>query len=120
MFRVILRVFAILFLLGGLLSSTVAAYLLFTPSDEDTLYEQKIKEMDEKYRQALAARDPAERTRLLKESQDAESSAKAWGEGARVRRGWSQLGMGLSIVVVFVSFPVVILTFVIGRKASTA
>src|SRR5262245_31212026 len=120
MFRVILRVFAILFLLGGLLSSTVSAYLLFTPSEEDTLYEQKIKEMEEKYRQAQAARDPAERARLLKESKDAEGWAKAWGEGARARRAWSQLGMGFSIVVVFVSFVVVVLTFVIGRKVSTA
>jgi hypothetical protein len=120
MFRLVLRVFAILFLLGGLLSSTVSAYLFFTPSDEDTLYEQKIKEMNEKYKQAQAARDPAERTRLLNESKEAESSAKVWGEGARARHVWSELGMGFSIVVVLVSFLVVVLTFIIGRKVSTA
>lgn len=120
MFRVILRVFAILSLLAGLLSASVSAYLLFTPSDEDTLYEQKIKEMEEKYKQAQATTDPAERARLLKESREAEGSAKAWGEGARARRGWSQLGMGLSIVVVLVSFVVLVLTFIVGRKASTA
>lgn len=119
MFRVVLRILAVLFLLGGLLCSTVSAYLLFTPSDEDTLYEQKIKEMDEKYRQAQTAKDAAERTRLLKESKDAESSAKAWGEGARARRVWSQLGMGISITVVLISLVVIVLTFIIGRKSPT-
>jgi hypothetical protein len=116
MLRIILRVFAVLFLLGGLISSAAAGYLLFTPSEEDVLYEQKNREMTEKYEQAQAAKDPLEKARLMKESEDAKGWAKVWGEGARTRRGWHQLGMGVSVVVVFFGFVVLILTFV-GRKA---
>lgn len=119
MFRVILRVIAVLFLLGGLMTSAIAGYLLFTPSKEDTLYEQRLREMTEKYEQAQAAKSPAEKTRLLKESQEAAGWAKAWGEGARTRRKWHQLGMGVGVVVVFFGLVVFALTFV-GRKARTA
>jgi len=117
MFRIILRVFAVLFLLGGLISTAIAGYLLFTPSDEGVLYEQKSKEMTEKYEQAQAAKDLAEKARLLKESKEAAGWAKEWGEGARQGQWWHQLGVGVSVVVVFFSFVVLILTFV-GRKAA--
>jgi hypothetical protein len=119
MFRIILRVLAVLFLLGGLLGSAVAGYLLMTPSDEDTLYEQKYKESVEKYEQAQAATSPAEKARLLKESEAAQSWAKEWGEGARVRRGWHQLGMGAGVGVCLFSFLVLGLTF-IGRKKTSS
>ena len=117
MFRILLRVIAILFLLGGLISAAVAGYLLFTPSDEQVLYEQKYQEMTEKYERAKAAREPAEKERLLKEAKEAAGWAKAWGEGARTRQTWHQLGAGVSCVVAFFSFVVLILTFV-GRKAA--
>ena len=116
MFRILLRVVAILFLLGGLISAAVAGYLLFTPSDEQVMYEQKFKEMTQKYERARATRDPLERARLLKEAEEAVGWAKAWGEGARTRKTWHQLGAGISCAVVFCSFVVILLTFV-GRKA---
>ena len=117
MFRILLRVVAFLFLFGGLISAAIAGYLLFTPSDEQVMYEQKFKEMTEKYERARAARDPAEKERLLKEAKEADGWAKAWGEGARARQKWHQLGVGVSCVIVFFSFVVLILTFV-GRKAA--
>ena len=116
MFRILLRVIAILFLFGGLVSTAIAGYLLFSPSDEQAMYEQKFKEMTQKYERARATRDPAERARLLREAEDADGSAKAWGEGARTRQMWHRLGAGVSCVVIFFSFVVLILTFV-GRKA---
>lgn len=115
MFRILLRVIAILFLLGGLISAAIAGFLLFTPSDEQVLYEQKYQETTEKYARARTARDPAEKERLLKEAEEASGSAKAWGEGARTRKTWHQLGVGVSCIVAFFSFLVLILTFV-GRK----
>jgi len=119
MFRIILRVLAVLFLLGGLLGSAVAGYLLIAPSEEDTLYEQKHKESVEKYEQAQAASSPAEKARLLKESQEARDSARAWGEGARARRVWPQLGLGAGVAVCFFSLLVFALSF-IGRKRTSA
>lgn len=114
--RILLRVVAILFLLGGLVSVAIAGFLLFSTSDEEAMYEQKHKEMTQKYERASATRDPAERARLLKEAQEADGWARAWGEGARTRQMWHRLGAGVSCVVVFFSLVVLILTFV-GRKA---
>ena len=116
MLRIILRVVAVLFLLGGLASTAIAGYLLFTPSDEELLYEKNYKEMNEKYEKAQRTKDPVEKARLLKESEEAAGWAKAWGEGTRVRRASHQLAAGVSIAMVFVSFVVFVLTFV-GRKA---
>lgn len=119
MFRIILRVLAILFLLGGLLGSAVAGYLIMTPSEEDTLYEQKHKESVDKYEQSQAATSPAEKARLLKESREAQDSARVWGDGARARRVWHQLGLGVGVVVCFLSVLVFGLSF-IGRKRPAA
>jgi cytochrome c-type biogenesis protein CcmH/NrfG len=119
MLRIILRVFTVLFLMSGLVCTAVAAYLLFTPSDEETLYEQKYKEMTEKYEKARVAKDPVEKARLRKESEDAAGSAKSWGEGARVRRLSYQLALGVSLPISFFGFVGLVLTFV-GRKPSTA
>ncbi len=117
MLRTMLRIFAVLLLLGGLAAAAVAGYMLFAPSDEEVLYEQKHKEMTEKYQQARVARDPSERVRLVKESEAAANSARAWEEGARARRRGVQLGLGAGCVVVLFSFVVLFLTFV-GRKAA--
>ena len=118
MLRIILRVFTVLFLLGGLVFTGCAAYLLFTPSDEETLYEQKYKEMTEKYEKARVAKDPVEKARLLKESEDAAGWAKSWGEGARVRKRSYQLASGVGIGISFFGIVGLGLTFV-GRKART-
>ena len=109
MFRILLRLIAILFLFGGLISAAIAGYLLFTPSDEQVLYEQKYQEMTEKYERARAVRDSVEKERLVKQAKEAEGWAKAWGEGARTRQTWHQLGVGVSGVVAFFSFVVLIL-----------
>jgi hypothetical protein len=119
MLRIVLRVHAVLFLAGGLLGSAIAGYLLFTPSDEQLSYEQKYREMNEKYAKARAAKDPVEKARLLKEAEEAAGWAKEWGEGARARRVWHLVGAGVGVAVVFVSFVVLLLTFV-GRKAGAA
>jgi hypothetical protein len=114
-----LRILAVLLSLGGLVAIAIAGYLLSTPSDEEMIYEQKYKETTEKYERAQAAKDPLAKARLLKESEEAASSAKAWGEGARVRRRDTQLGLGVSCAVVLFSSVVLFLTFV-GRKAAPA
>ena len=75
--------------------------------------------MTDKHEKARVARDPVEKARLLKESEDAAGSAKAWGEGARVRRRAYQLALGLGLVISFFSFVGFVLTFV-GRKAAAA
>lgn len=117
MIRIILRVLAILFLIGGFFGSAIAGYLLITPSEEDRLYEQKYKESVEKYEQAQAAKNPVEKERLLTQSREAGSWASEWAEGARTRRRWHQLGMGAGVAVILFSFLVFGLTFV-GRKRS--
>jgi aromatic ring hydroxylase len=119
MLRIALRVLAVLALLAGLLASAVAGYLLLTPSDEETAYEQKYREMNEKYKQAQTARDSAERARLLKESEEAAGSAKVWAEGARTRRTWHIAGVSVGVALVFVSLVVFLLTF-IGRRKTVA
>lgn len=120
MLRITLRVAAVLFLLGGLASTAIAGYFLFTPSDEEVLYEQKHKEMKEKHEKAQTTKDPVEKARLLKESEEAAGGAKAWGEGTRVRRASTQIATGLGVGVIFVSFLVFLLTFVGRKAASTA
>jgi len=117
--RTILRILAVLLLLGGLLAAAGAVYMLSAPSDEEVLYEQKYKEMTEKYERARVAVDPSEKSRLLKEAEEAAGSARAWGEGARTRRGAIQLGLGVSCAAVLFSFVVLLLTFVV-RKAAHA
>src|SRR5438067_821093 len=102
--RTMLRIFAVLLLFGGLAASAVAGYVLFAPSDEKMLSEQKYKEMAEKHERAQAARNPSERAHLLKESEAAASSASVWDEGARARRRGVQLGLGAGCVVVLFSF----------------
>ena len=116
MFRNILRVLAVLFLVGGLLGSAIAGYLLLAPGDEDTLYQQNHKESVEKYEKAVAAKSPAEKARLLKESQEAEQSARVWREGASARRGWHQLGMGAGVAVFFFSCLLLGLTFIVRKR----
>ncbi|HSS18895.1 MAG TPA: hypothetical protein VLL54_02365 [Pyrinomonadaceae bacterium] len=120
MIRIILRVLAVLFLLGGLLGSAVAAYLLLSPSEEETLYEQKQKESVAKYEQAQAATNPIEKAQLLKESEEAGDSARVWEEGARARRIWPQLGIGVGVVVCFFSIVIFGLTFIGRKRTSTA
>lgn len=117
MLRNILRVLAVLFLLGGLLGSGIAGYLLMAPGDEDTLYQQRQKESVEKYEESQAATSPGEKARLLKESQEAEKSARVWGEGARVRRGWHQVGMGVAVAVCLFSCLVLGLTFIVRKRS---
>jgi hypothetical protein len=119
MLRTIMRVLAILVLLGGLCSSVVAGFLLLTPSDEETLFEQKTREASEKYQQAQRATNVSERTRLLNESQEAARSARAWGEGARTRRAWYQAGMGAGIGSIFFGIVVFVLSF-FARKREVA
>ena len=119
MLRIALRALAALALLAGLLASAVAGYMLLTPSDEETTYEQKYREMNEKYKQAQAARDLAERARLLKESEEAAGSARVWAEGARARRMWSIAGVGVGVALVFGGLVVFLLTFV-GRRKTVA
>ena len=119
MLRIALRVLAVLALLAGLLVSAVAGYMLLTPSDEETTYEQKYREMSEKYQQAQAARDPVERARLLRESEAAAGSARVWAEGARTRRVWNIVGAVVGVVLVFGSLVVFLLTF-IGRRKTVA
>ena len=119
MFRITMRVLAVLFLLVGLCSSGVAGYLLFTPSEEETLFEQKSKEASEKYQQAQTATSVSERARLLNESQEAARSARAWGEGARTRRAWYQLGLGSGIFSMFFGIVMFALSF-LGRKRNVA
>jgi hypothetical protein len=119
MFRILLRVIAILFLLGGLVSVAIAGYLLITPSDEQRLYDEKHREMTEKYEKSRATSDPVEKQRLLKESKEAEGWAEAWGEGARTRQRWHILGAFVSGVVVFLSIVIVSLTFIRRKRIAT-
>jgi hypothetical protein len=119
MFRKVLRVLACLLLIGGLISSAIAGYLLVTPSDEEKLYEQKYKEAEEKFEKARATTDPAEKQRLTEEAKDAADWAQAWGEGARLRKGSNQLGMYAGVGVLFFGLVLLVLTFV-GRKPTPA
>lgn len=66
MIRIALRVIAVLFLLGGLAATAIAGFLLFTPSNEQGLFEQKHEEMTGNYERVQAATDAAEKLAKIK------------------------------------------------------
>lgn len=119
MLRKVVRVFAILFLIGSLLIGGIATYVWLTPSDEQKLYEQKHREAMEKLRQAEAARGTPAEARLAKEAKEASDSANVWGQGYRERLWWNRLGVITSGGVAVLSFIILLLTF-IKRKNNAA
>src|ERR1044071_8241005 len=93
MLRKSVRVLAILFLTGSLVTGCIATTTWLTPSDEQRLYEEKTREAMEKLRQAEAARGTLAEARLAKEARDAADSANLWGRGYRARLQASRLSM---------------------------
>jgi hypothetical protein len=117
MFRKVIRVLAILFLLGSLAIGAFATYVWLTPSDEQKLYDAKYQEAQAKLKQWEAAKGTPAETRLAREFKEAADSAEVWGRGHRERAATNRLGVIACGVVFFGSFIVFLLTF-IGRKKS--
>ena len=116
MLRKIIRVLAVVVLVGSVVLGAFATYVYLTPSDEQKLYDQKHEEAISKLRKAEAAKGTAEEARLAKEAREASGWAEAWGEGYRQRTHTNLLGLLASGGVAFVSFIILLLTFVKGKN----
>ena len=112
MLRKIVRVVAILFLIGSVVTLSFATYVYLTPSDEEKLYDQKHQEAIEKLQKAEAARGTAAEARLAKEAKEAADSADTWGRGYRERTRSNRLGVLVSGSVALLSVIVLVFTFV--------
>ena len=112
MLRTIVRVFAILFLIGSIVIGAFATYVYLTPSDEEKLYVQKHQETIEKLQKAEAARGTPAEARLAKEAKEAADWADAWGRGYRERLWWNRLGVLASAGAAFLSLMILLLTFI--------
>jgi hypothetical protein len=119
MLRTIIRVFAILGLFGSVVIGGIATYIYLTPSDEQKLYEQKVQEVEEKFRKWEAAKGTPAEARLGKEFKDASDSAATWGRGYREGLRWNRLGVLASSCAAFLCFTILMLTF-IKRKNKIA
>ncbi|HEV8482312.1 MAG TPA: hypothetical protein VGV87_02030 [Blastocatellia bacterium] len=115
MLRKIVRVLAIMMLVGSVVIGSFAVSVYLTPSDEEKLYDQKHQEAVEKLQKAEAAKGTAAEALLSKEAREAAASADAWGQGYRERTRSNRLGVLASAGVAFLSFIVLLLTFV-NRK----
>jgi len=116
MLRKIVRVLAIVVLIGSVVAGSLATYVYLTPSDEQKLYDQKHQEAIEKLQKAEAARGTVAEARLAKEAKEAAAWADAWGQGYRDRMQSNRLGVLASGAVAFLSFVVLMFTFT-RRKA---
>jgi hypothetical protein len=120
MSRRIVRVIAILFLIGSSVAGIFATYVYLSPSDEQRLYEQKHQEAIQKIQKAEAAKGTSAEPRLAAEAKEAVQSAEAWGQGYRDRVSANRLGVILSGVVAFLSLIVLLLTFNRGKTSDQA
>jgi hypothetical protein len=116
MLRTIVRVLAVLFLIGSIVIGGLATYVYLTPSDEEQLYQQKHQEAIEKLQRAEAARGTPAEARLAKESKEAVDSADPWGRGYRERLWWNRMGVLASAGAAFLSFMIFLLTFIKRKK----
>ena len=116
MLRTIVRVLAVLFLIGSIGIGALATYVYLTPSDEEQLYQQKHQEAIEKLQRAEAARGTPAEARLAKESKEAADSAEAWGRGYRERLWWNRMGVLASAGAAFLSFMIFLVTFIKRKK----
>ena len=119
MLRKVVRVLAILSLIGSAVAAGIATTLWLSPSDEQRLYEEKSRESLEKLRQAEAAKGTPAEARLAKDAKDAADSAAVWGRGYRERLRANRLGMLASGGVALLSLIILLLTF-IKRKNDLA
>ena len=116
MLRKIVRVVAILFLIGSFVIGGFATHVYLTPSDEQILYERRHQEAMEKLQKAEAARGTPGEARLAKEAREAIDSAEVVGRGYRERNQWNRLGVLVCGGIALLSFIVLLLTFVNRRK----
>jgi hypothetical protein len=116
MLRKIVRVLAILVLIGSVVIGGFATHVYLTPSDEQILYERRHQEAMEKLQKAEAARGTPGEARLAKEAKEAIDSAEVVGRGYRERNQWNRLGVLVSGGIALLSFIVLLLTFVNRRK----
>lgn len=112
MLRKVVRVFALISLIGSVVIGGFATYVWLTPSDEEKLYDQAHLEAMQKLQRAEAARGTPAEARLAKEAREAADSASVWGRGYRERLAWNRLGVLASGGVALLSFVIFLLTFI--------
>jgi len=118
MLRIIMRVLAALFLIGSLGLGGFFTYILFTPSDEEMMYEQKHKEAVEKIKKAGAAQGTPYAETLLQDAKEASEIANLWREGYRDRLRQNRMAVIANAAVALISLIVLLLTFVKRKTRS--
>lgn len=118
MLRNTIRVFAILFLIGSIVVGAMATYVWLTPSDEQRAYDQAYREAEEKLRKLEAAKGTPAEARLAKEFKEAINSVDVWRRGYTQRARWNLMGVLASSGVAFISFIVLLLTFIKRRNSA--
>ena len=116
MLRKLVRVLAIVMLVGSVVLGSFAVSVYLTPSDEEKLYDQKHQEAIEKLQKAEAAKGTSAEALLSKEAREAAASADVWAQGYRERTRSNRLGVLASASVAFLSFIVLLLTFINRKK----
>ncbi len=117
MLRKIVRVLAILFLLGSVALGLRATYLWLTPSDEQEIYDKKFQEAMGKVQRAEAARGTAAEARLMQEAKEAIASADIWRRAAGDRLWWNRVGSLVNGSLACFSFLILLLTFIKPKPA---
>ena len=119
MLRKMIRVVSILAFVVSAVLGSFAAYVYFTPSDEEKLYEQKHQEAMTKLQKAQAAKGTPAELLLAKEAKDASDSAEIWGRGYRERLTTNRLALLATGAGVFISVVVFLLTLVKTKASSS-